>query len=152
MIELASKDEDAAAEFSEGVAAESFEDLNDKAKAEDEDEDEVEDGMFEDLDRKAGAEGDGEKPKKKKRLNPLERMNEKHAFVVMNGKSIVLHLEGKLAFGTVADLNLLYANDVMPTRDRRDGTAVRLVGPPPQTPDLQARGHLLAGGLPRGRL
>ncbi len=115
MIELAANDENAAAEFSEGVAAESFEDLNDEAKAEDEDE--VEDEMFEDLDRKAGAEGDKEKPKKKKKLNPLEEMNARHAVAFMKGATVALTFSRTmtLTFGTVNDLHLFYANDPMPS-------------------------------------
>ena len=57
-----------------------------------------------------------DKPKKKKKLSPLETMNGKHAIVRMGGKTLAMTFgqDGKVDFGKVADLHLYYANQPMP--------------------------------------
>lgn len=104
MFDFVNNDPESLAEFNEAVA-EAFDILG----AEDEDEDEG-----------GGVEGDKEKPKKKKKPTPLDRMNSRHAVVFMSGKTLALTFYEKqeVAFGTMNDLHILYANDPMPTRTR----------------------------------
>lgn len=57
----------------------------------------------------------------------VSRLNERHALVVIKGKSLISTLkdDGSIDFGTIRDLDALYANQVVPCGDRKTEPASR---------------------------
>jgi hypothetical protein len=81
--------------------------------------------MDDDIAALIGRPGEAPSPKKPKKLTPIERLNQKHAFVKIGGSSRILNIEpgGGITISQLSDFHSQYANDPIPdTRPNKNGT------------------------------